>query len=83
MPNRAKVGQLWVGDEIEESPDGWCAGRPARSKAVKVRYDEGIANHVGPEPCVGIREGVGEAPVGKCAGQPLSGAADKAANLEW
>jgi hypothetical protein len=24
---------------------------------VRVRYDEGIASHIGPEPCVGIREG--------------------------
>ncbi len=39
---------------------------------MQVRYDEGIANHIGPEPCVGIREGVGEASVGECAGQPLS-----------
>jgi hypothetical protein len=39
---------------------------------VKVRYDEGIANHIGPEPCAGIREGVGEASVGDRIGQPLS-----------
>ncbi|MEX3935833.1 LysR substrate-binding domain-containing protein [Paraburkholderia phymatum] len=30
---------------------------------MKVHYDEGIANHIGPEPCVGIREDVGEASV--------------------
>ena len=28
---------------------------------MQVRYDEGIANHIGPEPCAGIREDVGEA----------------------
>ena len=39
---------------------------------MKVRYDEGIANHIGPEPCAGIREGVGEASVGDRIGQPLS-----------
>jgi hypothetical protein len=39
---------------------------------VKVHYDEGVAIHVGPEPCVSIREGAGEASVGECAGQPLS-----------
>jgi hypothetical protein len=39
---------------------------------VQVHYDEGIANHIGPEPCAGIREGVGEASVGERAGQPLS-----------
>jgi hypothetical protein len=39
---------------------------------VEVHYDEGVAIHVGPEPCVGIREGVGEASAGECIGQPLS-----------
>jgi len=39
---------------------------------VQVHCDEGIATHVGPEPCAGIREDVGEASVGERAGQPLS-----------
>ena len=39
---------------------------------MEVHYDEGIATHIGPEPCVGIREGVGEASAGECIGQPLS-----------
>jgi hypothetical protein len=39
---------------------------------VKVRYDEGIAIHIGPEPCVVVREGEGEASAGECTGQPLS-----------
>ena len=39
---------------------------------MQVHYDEGVANHIGPEPCVGIREGVGEASAGERAGQPLS-----------
>jgi hypothetical protein len=39
---------------------------------VQVPDDEGIANHIGPKPCAGIREGVGEASVGVRAGQPLS-----------
>src|SRR5262249_16800538 len=30
------------------------------------------ANHIGPEPCVGIREDVDEASAGEHAGQPLS-----------
>ncbi len=34
--------------------------------------DEGIANHIGPEPCGGAREGIGEASAGDRAGQPLS-----------
>ena len=39
---------------------------------MKVRYDEGLAIRIGPEPCVGPREGVGEASVGEHIGQPLS-----------
>jgi len=39
---------------------------------VQVRCDEGVANHLGPEPCAGNREGVGEASVGEHIGQPLS-----------
>jgi hypothetical protein len=39
---------------------------------VKVHYDEGVANHIGPEPCVVVREGGCEASVGGHVGQPLS-----------
>ena len=39
---------------------------------MRVHYDEGVATHIGPEPCVGTREGAGEASVGECIGQPLS-----------
>ena len=39
---------------------------------MQVHYDEGIANRIGPEPCAGIREDVGEASVGERTGQPLS-----------
>jgi hypothetical protein len=39
---------------------------------VQVHYYEGIANYIAPEPCAGIRGGVGEAPAGERAGQPLS-----------
>jgi hypothetical protein len=39
---------------------------------VQVHYDEGIANHIGPEPYVCDREGVGEASVDDHIGQPLS-----------
>jgi hypothetical protein len=38
---------------------------------VQVHYDEGVANHIGPEPCAGVREDVGEASVGERIGQPL------------
>ena len=39
---------------------------------MQVHCDEGIANHIGPEPCAGIREAVGEASVGERIGRPLS-----------
>jgi hypothetical protein len=39
---------------------------------VQVRHDEGVATRIGPEPCVGVREGAGEASVGERIGQPLS-----------
>jgi hypothetical protein len=51
---------------------------------VQVHYDEGIANHIGPEPCAGIREDVGEASVGERTGQPLSrGAPGRSAGDRW
>jgi hypothetical protein len=55
---------------------------------VQVRHDEGVANHIGPEPCAVVRKGGGEASVGKRIGQPLSLAkivipgADAVANAE-
>ena len=39
---------------------------------MKVHHGEGVAIRTGPEPCVGTREGVGEASVGDHIGQPLS-----------
>ena len=39
---------------------------------MKVRHGEGVATHTGPEPCVGPREGSGEASAGERAGWPLS-----------
>jgi hypothetical protein len=39
---------------------------------VRVRHGEGIANHIGPEPCAVVREGIGEASAGDRIGQPLS-----------
>jgi len=39
---------------------------------VKVHRDEGLATHIGPEPCVVARKGNGEASAGERAGQVLS-----------
>jgi hypothetical protein len=40
---------------------------------VRVLYGEDVASHTGPESCVTVREGCGEALTGECVGQPLSG----------
>jgi hypothetical protein len=45
---------------------------------VGVRHDEGLATHIDPEPCIGIREDEGEASAGERAGQPLSRESDLA-----
>ena len=39
---------------------------------MQVRCDEGVAIHIGPKPCVCVREGAGEASAGERMGQPLS-----------
>ena len=39
---------------------------------MQVLHEEGVANHLGPEPCVGTREDDGEASAGERTGQPLS-----------
>lgn len=41
-------------------------------KEMRTLYVEGVANHDGPESCVVVREGGGEALTGVRAGQPLS-----------
>ena len=39
---------------------------------MRVHCDEGVATHIGPEPCADVREDVGEASAGERTGQPLS-----------
>lgn len=39
---------------------------------MEVRRNEGVAIHIGPEPCVVVREGGCEASAGEHIGQPLS-----------
>ena len=39
---------------------------------MQVRHDDGVAIHIGPEPCAAAREGGSEASVGEHIGQPLS-----------
>ena len=43
---------------------------------MEVHCDEGLANHIGPEPCAVVREGIGEASAGDRIGQPLSRESD-------
>ena len=38
---------------------------------MRVPYDEGVANHIGPELCAGVREGVSEALTGERTGQAI------------
>ena len=40
---------------------------------MEVHYDEGIAIDIGPEPCAGLREGVGEASAGEYIGGAILG----------
>ena len=39
---------------------------------MEVRHDEGVANRIGPEPCIAGRGTSGEASAGEGTGQPLS-----------
>ena len=39
---------------------------------MQVPYGEGVATHIGPEPCADVRKGAGEASAGECTGQPLN-----------
>ena len=39
---------------------------------MQVPYGEGVAIHIGPEPCADVRKGAGEASAGECTGQPLN-----------
>jgi hypothetical protein len=50
---------------------------------VQVRYDEGSAIRIGPKPCVGPREGAGEASVGEHTGQPLSRESLNQSGCRW
>jgi hypothetical protein len=43
---------------------------------VEVRRNEGVAIRIGPKPCAGIREDIGEASAGERIGQPLSRESD-------
>ena len=51
----------------------WERRETGERQGVQVPYDEGVANHIDPESCVGGREAVREALTGVRVGQPLSG----------
>lgn len=62
----AQLGYLLEGIDWERRETG-------ERQRVQVPYDEGVANHIGPESCAGGREAVREALTGVHVGQPLSG----------
>ena len=51
----------------------WERRETDERQRVQVPYDEGVANHIGPESCAGGREAEREALTGVRVGQPLSG----------
>jgi transposase len=51
----------------------WERRETGERQRVQVPYDEGVANHIGPESCAGGREAGREALTGVRVGQPLSG----------
>ena len=53
-------------------PLGMRRDKPARCEGVKVSDSEGLANHTGPESCVVVGNGCGEALTGERAGRVLS-----------
>jgi len=67
---------------VEPDHDGWGESQrqsglvvrreTGKEQEVQVLYDEDIASHIAPEPCVVSREGQGEASAGDHAGWPLS-----------
>jgi Transposase domain (DUF772) len=60
------VVQRWI-----ENPY-WERRETGKEQVVQVHYDEGVATHIDPEPCEGIREAAFEASAGVRAGQPWS-----------
>lgn len=77
--NRQKTACHWGSStyglaNLDSSLSGF-SGAPVetgKEQAVQVRCNEGVAIRIGPEPCVGVREGDGEASAGERIGQPWS-----------
>jgi len=63
---RAQLSMLLEGIDWERRETG-------ERQRVQVPYDEGVANHIGPESCAGGREAEREALTGVRVGQPWSG----------
>ena len=60
----SKESALWANMRVRRET--------GKEHVVQVHYDEGVATRIGPAPCAGAREGIGEASAGACAGQPSS-----------
>ena len=64
--------EAWIIDDTGFPSNYPVRRETGKEQMVKVRHDEGVANRIGPEPCVSVREGRGEASAGERIGQPLS-----------
>ena len=66
------VSQIGDSASVQAATRVSAPGETGKEYVVKVHCDEGVAIHVAPDPCAGVREDVGEASVGERIGQPLS-----------
>jgi len=62
----------WAVERSGRPQREWVRRETGKEYVVKVHCDEGVATHIGPKPCAGVREDVGEASAGEHIGQPLS-----------
>jgi hypothetical protein len=73
--NQHVRGQTLSAAQLQALLEGldWERRETDERQRVQVPYDEGVANHIGPESCAGGREAEREALTGVRVGQPLSG----------
>src|SRR6266699_5207994 len=60
---RALISMMAGSTSALQSEAGYIDGAPVKTgkeEVVKVHCDEGVATHIGPEPCADIREDTGE-----------------------
>ena len=59
------------GVATRDGPESWCAGMNRHEVGMRESCTEGVATHGGREPCVGAREGAGEASAAVRAGRAI------------